>query len=185
MSRMPSHRSMHLYKEVTMFNLSVSGNDCGIELRHPLAFAAVLYRRCVMNKESAARVATQMDFETNTCRGVVRILRKFKGIPSQERLALISQKDWGLGDADIAEIFGMTPAWSADVRRRADEIRAAEYIPMHMEWIDEGLQPSDPEPEELYRRAKEVRRRSERRVPAVLRSYAWRSTGAFVQIGTS
>jgi len=168
-----------------MFNRLASGSDCGIELRHPLAHAATLYRRCVINKEPAGSVAEAMGFDPNTCRGVVRILRKVNRIPSPERLAVIAQRDYGHLDCDIAEMFGRSTEWSADVRSRADEIREKEHIPMQMEWLCDGLQPSDPPLGELYDRAKEVRVRSERRTPAVIISYAWRSTGAFIQIGTS
>lgn len=181
MYRMHSHRSMPLHTEVMMFDRLVSGDDCEIELRHPLAFAATLYRRCVVNKESATAVAERFGFDANTCQGVVRLLRKVGGIPSPERLAVIAQLDWGYSNADIAEIFGRSDKWSADVRANADAIRKKEPIPLSLEWLCEGLQPSDPSPEELWDRAQEVRGMSDRRPPSTIRSYAWRPTGAFVQ----
>lgn len=99
-----------------------------------------------------------MGFEEGICKGVVRLIRAV-GMPSPERRAVICMMDWGLEDADIAEMFGRTERWARLVREQEDDIRAAEYIPAHLEYVDPGLQPSDPDPVELYRRAAEVRAR--------------------------
>lgn len=133
-----------------------SGNDCGFVLRHPLAFAAEFHRRCVMNAEPVQKVADSLGFDFGVCAGVTRLVR-VAGIPSTERLAVVAMKDWGLEDADIGEMFGQSEEWARGVRERQEEIREAEYIHPVLEWIDPGLQPSDPDPTELYRRAAEIR----------------------------
>jgi len=100
---------------------------------------------------------------------------------------VICQLDPGYDDADIAEVFGQTAEWSAAVRRDADELRGAEWIPAQLEWLDDGLRPSDPPPAELYKRAKEariVRGRNFSEPRSGIRAYAWRPRGSsFVQIG--
>lgn len=135
-----------------------SGSDCGIVLRHPLACAEELHRRCVINGQSASRAGRAMGFDPGICKGVIRLIRAV-GMPSPERRAVICMMDWGLENADIAEMFGRTERWARLVREQKEEIREAEYIPAHLEYIDPGLQPSDPDPVELHRRAAEVRAR--------------------------
>jgi len=165
----------------------VSGKDCSTPLQHALGFAGQLYHRCVINKEPAGRVASDLGFESTTCVGVVRMLRAFGGVPSAERLAVICQLDPGFDDTDIAEVFGRTAAWSAAVRRAADTLRAKEWLPAQLEWLDDGLRPSDPPLEELYKRAKEARFLGGRNFSAPrpgIRSYAGRPRAAsFIQIG--
>lgn len=131
--------------------------DCGIVLRHSLAHANDLWRMCVVNRMTIARAAKSMDLPTPQCEGVVRLLKQFGGVPSIERLASIAMRDWGLDDSDIAEIFGRSQRWARDVRARIRELREFEPIPERYEFLDEGLQPEDPCPEEIYRRAAEIR----------------------------
>ncbi len=186
--RMLSRQSMHTFTEVLMTRLNwVIGKDCAGPLQHALAFAGQLYHRCVINKEPAKRVAADLGFERTTCEGVVRILRSYGGVPSIARLAVICQLDPGYDDTDIAEVFGRTAEWSAEVRRDAEWLRANEWIPAQLEWLDDGLRPTDPAPEELYKRAKEariVRGRNFSEPRSGIRSYAWRPRAAsFVQIG--
>lgn len=133
-----------------------SGSDCGIVLRHPLACAEELHRRCVINKESASKAGKALGFDPGICKGVIRLIRAV-GMISPERRAVICMMDWGLDDADIAEMFSRPVKWARLVREQQEEIRAEEYVPPHLEYVDPGLQPSDPAPDELYRRAAEVR----------------------------
>lgn len=147
------------------------GSDCGIVLRHSLAHAGDLWRRCLINKQSPAAVARALNFSQRQVAGCVRMLRSVGYVPSQERCALMVMNDWGMDDEDIAEIFGQTKGWSAKVRRNAAKLRAAEPVPRHLEFVDEGLRPHDPSPEELYRRAAEIRAARETQRD-LLRSYA-------------
>jgi len=139
------------------------GSDCGIVLRHALAHAAELQRSVIVNRESTASAAKRLGLSFPQCKGVVRLLRRSKYIPSPERLALVAMKDWGLEDADIAEMWGRPKEWAAQVRADAKKLRAAEPIANHLEYVDEGLCPGDPDPEELYRRAAAIRAQRDRR----------------------
>jgi hypothetical protein len=163
----------------------VSGNDCGLGLQHPLAFAGQLWHRVVVNQEKLARVAKQLGLEPEVCRGLVRMLKKVGRVPSRERLAVICQLDPGFDDADVGEVFGESAEWSANVRRNTTLLREAEPIAAHLEWYDEGLKPFDPTPTEILQRALEVRRTRgmERQTSSGIRAFAWRTRGSsFVQI---
>lgn len=170
--------------------IAASGRRCGIRLRHALAFARELQRRVIVNRESCKTVAKSLGISQHQTQGAVRLLRSLPYAPSPERLALVVMRDHGMEDEDIAEIFGRSVAWSRIVRRQADEIRAAEPIQYRLEFLDDGLQPGDPSPDELYRRASAARAARVagpgRRIdlePAHgglgIRAYAWRSN-AFV-----
>lgn len=165
----------------------VSGRDCGVELHHPLAFAGTFWHRVVINQETVMRVARDLGFDANVCRGVVRLLKKVGRVPTRERLAVICQLDPGFDDADVGEVFGESAEWSAWVRRNAAAIRDAEPIPERLEWYDDGLRPTDPTPAEIYKRALEVRvvkGLDPRTAQPGIRSYTWRPrVSSFVQIG--
>ena len=135
---------------------AVAGDGCGIRLRHSLAFGPVLWRRCRINQESADHVASGLGLEVGQVRGSVRLLKTVSKLPSPERLALVVMRDPGLDDADIAEIFGRSERWALLVRAQADEIRKEERIPEQAEWIDDGLQPDYPTPDEIMDRASEL-----------------------------
>jgi hypothetical protein len=129
--------------------------DGGIVLRHSLAFAPTLHRRCVVNGETIRSVAIELGLDHEQAKGAVRLLKSV-GIPSKRRLALVAMRDPGLDDADIAEMFGESEGWSFDVRFD-EELKDEQPIPEHLEYLDDGLQPGDPSPEELARRTAEVR----------------------------
>lgn len=129
---------------------------CG-RLRHALAFAGQIRQRCVINGEAAKRVAKDLGLDPAQTEGAVRLLKKLQSPPSPERLALVAMLDHGLDDADIAEMFDRPVRWAELVRERGDEIREAEPIPEHLEYLDEGLRPYDPTPSEILSRAKELR----------------------------
>lgn len=134
-----------------------SGNDCGIVLRHALAHAEELYRSVIVNRETMGGVSKRLDLDFRQVKGVIRLLRNVRGVPSPERLALVAMRDWGLEDADIAEMWSRPVAWATQVRANAKRLRADEPIAERLEYVDEGLMPGDPCPEELYRRAAEIR----------------------------
>lgn len=127
-----------------------------VPCRHALGFAAEIKRRVNVNGETCERVASDLGFDKCSVVGVYRIFRHREKV-SPERLACIAMLDWGLDDEDIGEIFGRSRRWAAVVRSQMDEIRADEPIPADLEYLDGGLRPEDPSPEEITRRCKEVR----------------------------
>jgi len=188
MFRMRSHRTMLFHTEVRMqFAKLVSGNDCGLGSTHPLAFAGQLWHRVVINQEQLARVAKQLGLCPEVCRGLVRMMKAVGRVPSRERLAVICQLDPGYDDSDVGEVFGESAEWSASVRRHTALIREAEPMEASLEWYDDGLKPFDPTPDEIRKRALEVRlvKGMDRRdAQPGIRAYAWRPRGAsFLPIG--
>ena len=171
---------------------AVGGDGSGIRLRHALAFAADLHRMVLVNRLTVRRVARTLKLEESQCVGVVRILRRH-GPRSPERMALVAMRDWGLDDADIAEIFDRSVKWASIVRSQADEIRAAEPIDLELEYLDCGLRPEDPSPDEILRRAAELRNRPDfkgqlvgaRRAPWLVPNYSWTNQHAFISLGAA
>ena len=174
-----------------------SGKDCGIVLRHALAHAADLHRMVIVNRESIPSVAKRLDLPFAQCKGSVRLIRSVGSVPSPERLALCVMNDWGLEDEDIAEMWGRPTEWATQVRADAARLRQQEPITKHLEYVDEGLLPYDPCPEELYRRAAEVRARRDKgwtqsvrgrpisaQTQGGMRHFAWDGRNAsFISIG--
>jgi hypothetical protein len=169
----------------------VSFGDCGMRLRHALAFAEQIHRRCVINKEASKWVASDLGVDVAQTEGAVRLLKKLCRPPSRERLALVAMRDPGLDDADIAEMFDMPVAWATDVRERAEELRVAEPISEYLEYLEEGLRPGDPTPAEILVQAEQLRMQRQpemrttfcgpRRMPVSIVNLSWRGD-AFVQI---
>jgi len=156
----------------------------GRGLRHALAFAVTLHRRCVVNQENPARVASQLGLDCDQTRGVARLLRRVRFIPSVERMAVIAMRDPGFNDEDIGEMFGKTEEWSAEVRGRQADIRRAEAIPMELEFLTE-LDFRDGGYDDRLAEAREMH--SERTYsprfgrPCEIKAYHWNSkNGTFV-----
>ena len=135
----------------------VTGNAGRIGLRHALAFDADLRRRVLVNKEPATVVAMSLGLDIQQTKGACRLLRSLRYRPSPERLALVVMRDHGLDNEDIAEIFGRSPRWAYLVRENAEELRELEPIQWELEYLDDGIQPGDPTPDELYKLAAEIR----------------------------
>jgi len=154
----------------------------GRGLRHALAFAATLHRRCKINKENPVRVASQLGLDSEQTQGVVRLLRGISFLPRPERLAVIAMRDPGYTDQDIAEMFGRCDDWASLVRDNADAIRASEPIPLELEILTED----DFRDGNYAQRRKAVERTRQSRPgrPAILRTYSWDGRNAtFLQAG--
>lgn len=165
----------------------VTGNAGRIGLRHALAFDADLRRRVLVNKEPAKVVAMSLGLDIQQTKGACRLLRSLRYRPSPERLALVVMRDHGLDNEDIAEIFGRSPRWAYLVRENAEELRELEPIQWELEYLDDGIQPGDPTPDELYKLAAEIRSQRVagpgRRTDLEFPSLSWRGY-AFVPFST-
>lgn len=146
--------SLHLPADARALYDVLSALPCE-PCRHALGFAADLRRRCLVNREPAEKVAKDLGLSKTQTQGAVRLLAH--GPISPERLACVVMLDWGMEDEDIAEIFNRSVRWAQIVRSQADQIRRDEPIPSDLEYLDGGLGPEDPSPEEIARRCKEVR----------------------------
>jgi hypothetical protein len=130
------------------------------------------------------RAAQYLGLDKEQVEGAVRLLRHCESLPSPERLALVVQRDPGLDDNDIAEMFGRSAKWSRMVRLHAKELMESEPIPERLEYLDDGLQPGYPTPEQVWAEAARIRTSKEYRTDAYPRSpepavLSWRNN-AFV-----
>jgi hypothetical protein len=154
------------------------GAVSGGRLRHALAFAREIHADCVVRQRSVRTVARELRLDPEQCVGVFRIVRQHWPV-SPERLALVAMKDWGLDDSDIGEIFSRSPRWAAVVRSQADEIREEEFIEERLEYVDAGLRPGDPSPDEILKRAAELRAAGSH-IPWRAPVYSWTKDYAFL-----
>jgi hypothetical protein len=160
-------------------------------LRHAWAFATEIKRRVLVNRESLISVCRDLDVPWEQGRGVLRILRQLKCILSLHRRMACVMRDWGLDDDDIAEMFAVDVSAVRWVREFVDVVREREPIPSWMEAESAWLLPDDLPPDELYRRAAEVRAlrttvpKGRPRGGAGIRHYTWDgSQHAFIPIRT-
>jgi len=136
---------------------NLSSGHGSVGLRHALAFASEIHRRTVINHESLISVCRDLDVPWEQGRGVYRIVRRFKGAPSLQRRIACAMRDWGLEDEDLAEMFAVDVSVVRWVREFIDVIREREPIPQTMEAEAAWMLPDDPPPEEIYKRAAEIR----------------------------
>jgi hypothetical protein len=126
-------------------------------LVHCLGSCADLLARCVIGRESLKSWAKRHDFDWEQVRGVYVMLRHIRRAPSPARRAVILSLDHGLDDSDIAEMLYMEEADVAAARQNAAALRKSERIPEWAEYYAAEMSADDPPPEELYRRAAELR----------------------------
>ena len=163
----------------------------GNGLRHALAFAGTLKRRCWINGESVMDVCRDLDICWEQAVGAVRMIRHLRGVPSVPRLIAAAMRDWGLDDADLAEMFGCSPEAVAAVRANVGAIRAREPFPDDIEMQCAWILPDDPSPEELAERARSVREARPMQAPPKvrpvrIRTFAWNGVHhAFFPIGAA
>lgn len=167
----------------------VSGIAFGGKLRHGLAMAQEIHRSVNVNGETCIGVGRRLGLRHKQVQGVARLTRELRRVPSPERLACIVMLDSGLDDADVAEMFGRSERWARLVRSQSLAIRAEEFIPSHLEWLEPDFQKTDPTVDEIYRRAAELRGESKgpvgrTRVRWQMPQYLWNSkNGTFLPVG--
>lgn len=123
----------------------------------PLALAADLHRTVIVNKQPVRRVARDMGLAIDVAARMLMMMRRH-GVPSQDRLILLSVGYPDRTYAEIASAFHTTVDHVNDVVLRASSLRRAEPLSTELwEDITEQTMTQD----ELYARAAEVRRLNE------------------------
>lgn len=186
---MLSQKFSHQHQQGVLGLLYALCKQPAVRVRHVLGYADEIARRCNVNGELPADVARKLGFDRMAVLGLAKLLRAGKWSP--ERLACVAMMDPCLDDHDIGEIFNRSERWARVVRSQAEEIRADEPMPRDLEWFDPGFQPDDPLPDEILRRAMELRGRS--LVPGMRDSYRAgircysrsENSGAFLPIGVA
>lgn len=140
----------------------VRGMDCGDELRIgsagvPLALAPDLYRTVVINRQPVKKTARILGLSSDVAMRMVALMKRH-GVPSQDRLILLSVGYPDRTYAEIAAAFRVTVDHVNDCVLRMSSIRRAEPLSTELwEDITEQTMPQD----EISRRAAEVRRCNE------------------------
>ena len=123
----------------------------------PLALAADLYRSVVVNRTAPRKTARDMGLAVEVAARMVTLMKRH-GVPSRDRLILLSVGYPDRTYAEIASAFGTTVDHVNDVVLRASSLRRAEPLSTELwEDITEQTMTQD----ELYARAAEVRRLNE------------------------
>lgn len=130
----------------------------GNGLRHALAYADDLHRWCVKGSMGTWDAAERLGLDYYQTVGVLSLTRYRWPLPV-ERLATVLMLDWGMDDADVAEVFGRSERWASLVREQQDEIRALFPIPLAVEQRAAEIHSDDVPPDELWERAKSLRQR--------------------------
>lgn len=144
------------------YRRSPNGLVGGDELRTgasgvPLALAADLYRAVVVNRQQPRKVAKDMGLSVDVSGRMLTLMRRH-GVPSQDRLILLSAGYPDRTYAEIAAAFRTTVDHVNAVVLRASSLRRAEPLSTEL-WED--ITETTVMQDELYARAAEVRRMNE------------------------
>lgn len=112
-------------------------------------FAGQIWQRVFFGGETSLRVAADLGINRTSVHRMYLICKTLKRCPSQRRLALCVMRHPDISDEEIADLFGRNLEWVAEVRRNAYAIEQAEKFPQHLEWLDDGVHPDDPTPDEI------------------------------------
>lgn len=131
----------------------------------PLALAPDLRRTCLINKQPPRRTAKEMGLSVDVALRMLAMMRRH-GLPSTDRLILLSVGYPERTYAEIAAAFRVTVDHVNDVVLRASSLRRAEPLSTEL-WED--ITETTMTQGEIYARAAEVRRKNEldkREVPS-------------------
>lgn len=120
----------------------------------PLSVAAVLHRRVIVNKESCKIVRRELSLSEDVCRRMLILLRRH-GLPSKERLIVLSLPYPERTFADIASAFSVTVDYVQQCAARAPHIRRKEPLSSEL-WED--IEDGDPTQSEIQAAARAIRR---------------------------
>lgn len=123
----------------------------------PLALAPDLQRMVIVNRQTPRRVARDLGIAGDVALRILKLLRRH-GLPSTDRLILLSVGYPDRTHAEIAAAFRTTVDHVNDVVLRASSLRRAEPLSTER-WED--FTDDTMTPDELYARAAEVRRLNE------------------------
>ena len=123
----------------------------------PLALAQDLYRTVVTNRQPPRKTAREMGLSAEVALRMLALMKRH-GLPSADRLILLSAGYPERTYAEIAAAFRVTVDHVNDVVLRASSLRRSEPLSTELwEDITEKTMPQS----ELYARAAEVRRKNE------------------------
>lgn len=120
----------------------------------PLSLAQEVYRRCVINRETALQVGPELSLSIEVCRRMACMMKRC-GLPTVERLIVLSLGYPDRSPEDVAAAFAVTVEDVLACRDNADQIRSAEPLPSEL-WED--ITRRDMSPAEIQERAEQKKR---------------------------
>jgi hypothetical protein len=121
-----------------------SGPVCATGYRTVFAHADEVWRRVVINQETAMRVGRSLRLPKTHVSALARLLKAWGKVPPKSRLAAAAMFVPDATDEDIAWAFGMPVKWAQSVRSHRSQIRRAWLVEERMEATVE-MEEGDPD----------------------------------------
>lgn len=135
--------------------------DCGTVsatgYRTVFAHADEVWRRLVINRETAIRVGRSLRLPKTHVSALGRVLSKWGRVPPKSRLAVAAMLVPDATDEDIAWAFGMPLHWAESCRSHKSQIRNAWPMDAALERAVE-LEEDDPTPAQITERCAAIPR---------------------------
>lgn len=124
-----------------------SGPVSNTGYRSVFAEASEVWRRIIINRETANRVARDLRYPKSQISLLVRWLKAMGEVPPKSRLAVAAMLVPDATDADIAWAFRMPLEWAVNCRARQEQLRNEWSAPSDFEYVE--LEKDDPTPEQI------------------------------------
>ena len=125
-----------------------SGPVCATGYRTVFAHADEVWRRVVINRETAMKVGRSLRLPKTQVSALARLLKEWGKVPPKSRLAVAAMLVPDATDEDIAWAFGMPVKWAVSCRSHQHQIRGAWPAEKRLEGTVE-LEEDDPSPTQI------------------------------------
>lgn len=103
----------------------------------------------VCEGQTTKRIASELGVGYVCVRRLIGIFNHLGKPPSQARLAVCVLNHPYVTEEQVADLFGRNVRWVQNVKLNRERLRAEEPFPLSLEYLDEGLEPTDPTPYEI------------------------------------
>lgn len=124
------------------------GPVCATGYRTVFAHADEVWRRVVINRETAMKVGRSLRLPKTQVSALARLLKEWGKVPPKSRLAVAAMLVPDATDEDIAWAFGMPVKWAVSCRSHQHQIRGAWPVEERLEGTVE-LEEGDPSPAQI------------------------------------
>lgn len=99
--------------------------------------------------QTTKRISRELGVGYVCVRRLIGIFNRLGKPPSQARLAVCVLNHPYVTEEEVADLFGRNVRWVQNVKLNRERLRAEEPFPLSLEYLDEGLEPTDPTPFEI------------------------------------
>lgn len=103
----------------------------------------------VCEGQTTKRISRELGVGYVCVRRLIGIFNHLGMPPSQARLAVCVLNHPDITEEQVADLFGRNVRWVQNVKLNRERLREDEPFPMNLEFLDEGLEPTDPTPYEI------------------------------------